>query len=277
MDPPNTGDGANRAPQKLTRPGEVEVQAWLEKMEAKEQWFSIYKKAMEKRASAVEGETTVIVVEFPTNLHTVNGQWLPCKIENQDEDALAKKAEIPGGIETMRKMCRPERKDFWIAFSSTPDADPAWTRMQVFPGQNFDRFEQEEGKEEMFAVSKETLAALEALKGEGNDLFAHGDFAGAAAKYGEVVDELAPGMAKNGRLCAEVGVHRLYVVALSNRAQCRINAGDAGGACDDCEAASRLDSIETDAFADLRRKVYFRWGQAKEMVKEGKRERKKKG
>ena len=84
-------------------------------------------------------------------------------------------------------------------------------------------------------------------------------------------------MAKNGRLCAEVGVHRLYVVALSNRAQCRINAGDAGGACDDCEAASRLDSIETDAFADLRRKVYFRWGQAKEMVKEGKRERKKKG
>ena len=55
MDPPNTGDGANRAPQKLTRPGEVEVQAWLEKMEAKEQWFSIYKKAMEKRASAVEG------------------------------------------------------------------------------------------------------------------------------------------------------------------------------------------------------------------------------
>ena len=164
-------------------------------------------------------------------------------------------------------MCRPERNDFWIAFSSTPDADPAWTRMQVFPGQNFDRFEQEEGKEEMFAVSKETLAALEALKGEGNHLFAHGDFAGAAAKYGEVADELSPGMAKNGRLCAEVGVHRLYVVALSNRAQCRINAGDAGGACDDCEAASRLDSIETDAFADLRRKVYFRWGQAKEMAK----------
>ena len=63
----------------------------------------------------------MIVVEFPTNLHTVNGQWLPCKIENQDEDALAKKAEIPGGIETMRKMCRPERNDFWIAFSSTPD------------------------------------------------------------------------------------------------------------------------------------------------------------
>ena len=78
----------------------------------------------------------------------------------------------------------------------------------------------------------EDLAALEALKGEGNDLFAHGDFAGAAAKYGEVVDELAPGMAKNGRLCAEVGVHRLYVVALSNRAQCRINAGDAGGGDD---------------------------------------------
>ena len=78
---------------------------------------------------------------------------------------------------------------------------------------------------------------------------------------------MRPRIAKNGRLCAEVHVHRLYVVALSNRAQCKLNAGDARGACEDCDAASRLESIETDAFAALRQKVYFRWGQAKEMAK----------
>ena len=41
----------------------------------------------------------------------------------------------------------------------------------------------------------------------------------------------------------------------------------AGLATGDGDAASLLESIETDAFAALRRKVYFRWGQAKEMAK----------
>jgi hypothetical protein len=164
-------------------------------------------------------------------------------------------------------MCRPDRGDFWIVFSSTADATEGWTRLQVLPGQNFENFTTEEGKEEMFVVPKEEFAQLEALKGEGNELFAKGDFPAASAKYGEVAETLRPRMAKNGRLCAEVHVHRLYVVALSNRAQCKLNAGDARGACEDCDAASRLESIETDAFAALRRKVYFRWGQAKEMAK----------
>lgn len=271
MDPPNADHGANAAPKKPVAAGELEVNAWLQKMEAKEQWFSVYKKAQEVRARAIDGQTTLIVVEFPTNLSTINGQWLPCTIINEQESNLAKMAEeqlgMSGGLETLRKMCRPDRGDFWIVFSSTADASERWTRLQVLPGQNFENFTTEEGKEEMFVVPKEEFAALEALKGEGNELFAKGDFVSASAKYGEVAETLRPRMAKNGRLCAEVHVHRLYVVALSNRAQCKLNAGDARGACEDCDAASRLESIETDAFAALRQKVYFRWGQAKEMAK----------
>ena len=45
MDPPNADDGANAAPKKPVAAGELEVNAWLQKMEAKEQWFSVYKKA----------------------------------------------------------------------------------------------------------------------------------------------------------------------------------------------------------------------------------------
>ena len=39
MDPPNADDGANAAPKKPVAAGELEVNAWLQKMEAKEQWF----------------------------------------------------------------------------------------------------------------------------------------------------------------------------------------------------------------------------------------------
>ena len=96
MDPPNADDGANAAPKKPVAPGELEVNAWLQKMEAKEQWFSVYKKAQEVRARAIDGQTTLIVVEFPTNLSTMK-----CLLN----DALITNAGSICALEWQRNTC----------------------------------------------------------------------------------------------------------------------------------------------------------------------------
>jgi len=114
------------------------------------------------------------------------------------------------------------------------------------------------------------MDVLEETKTRGNEMFRAGDNAGAVECYTQIIDALKTrvtlGACDYHKFKTRPEVHKIFLVALSNRAQCHLNLADYKAANNDCADANGMDSIGWHSNIGLRKKISERQKIAREKL-----------